>query len=80
MKKTTICIVLFTGEKETWRIWSRKFMTMYGINRFDVLLTGEKNLADYTGKTKEKGVSELKLFNKTDYNKLILTKEVTVYF
>ena len=44
MDEKTIWIIPFTGEKEKWRMWSGKFMSMEGIKGYHVLLTGAKKI------------------------------------
>ena len=79
MDEETIPIIPFTGEKEKWHMWSREFAERAEIKGCDVLLTGDKKiLADDTDE--KKGVSDLKLLNKTAYNELIPAQEETVYF
>ena len=39
MDKKTIQIIPLTGEKEKWRMWSRKLMSRSGIKGYHVLLT-----------------------------------------
>ena len=56
-------------------------MEWSGIKEYDVLPTGDKNIpAGEAYKTKVEEVSELKLLNKTAYNKLILIQKYTVCF
>ena len=72
MNINNIRITPFTGEKGKWRIWSEKFMARAQIKVYDVLITGDKKIpADYAEK---KGVSALKLYNKTACNKPVLTQ------
>ena len=81
MEKNTIWIIPFTGENVKWCMWSVKFMEISGINRYDILLTGDRKiLSDDSDKTKVKLVSYMKLLNITAYNDLILTKEDMVCF
>ena len=56
-------------------------MVGYGIEGYDVLLTGENKMpSNYADKIKEKGLFELKLLKKTAYNDLIPTQENTACF
>ena len=50
-------------------------MARSGIKGYDVLLTDDSKITAYDkDKTKERGVSDLELLNKTAYNELILAK------
>ena len=54
-------------------MWSGKFIVGSEIKGYDTLLKcDEKIPADYSDRTKEKGVYEFKYLNKTAYNELIL--------
>ena len=62
-------------------MWSGKFVERYGINGYDVLITGDKNILEYDAyKTKVKEIYEMKLLNNTYYTDMILAQEDTVYF
>ena len=63
-------------------MWSGKFMSRSWIKGYHVLLTGAKTIKadDKTTKMKQKIFSELKLFNFTAYNKLLIAEEDTVCF
>ena len=67
--------------KIKWWMWSGKFMERSGINVYNVLLTGDKIIpSNDADKTKEKGISVLKVLIKTSYNELILAPEDMVCF
>ena len=81
MDEESIHITPFTGEKGKWRIWLGQLTTRHGIKGCDNLLTSDKKiLADDADETKYKGISELKLFYRTDYNNMILAQEDKVFF
>ena len=62
-------------------MWWGKFTAIAGIKGHNTLLTGDKIIrADDKDKKIYKVFSELKLLNKTEFNKLILTQEDKVYF
>ena len=46
MDKKTIRIILFTGEKEKWHMWSGKFMATTGIKGYYFLLTSSKKIPE----------------------------------
>ena len=58
-----------------------KLISRSRIKGYNVLLTGDKKIQeDDVDETEVKGGSELKLFNKTAYNELILSQEDTAFF
>ena len=46
MDEKTIRIIPFTGEKETWCMWSGKFMEGSKIKGYHILITGAKTILD----------------------------------
>ena len=53
-------------------MWSEKLIARSGIKGYDTSVTGDnKILADGSEKTRYKRVSDLKLLNKTAYNKML---------
>ena len=69
MDEKTLRIIPFTGEKEKWRMWSGKFIEIYGIKGYHFLLRDDKKImADTKEKTYEKLFYAHKLLNKTTHN------------
>ena len=60
---------------------SKKIIARTEIRGYNTVLTGDKEILSYdTEESKDTGVSEFKLPNKTACNKLILAQEYTVCF